>query len=65
MFNVGFPLFDLKSSNEYIFIAGGGGSKEYGKENGVIAIRKNNLTSNLQKPEFFYKTSNIRFYSRT
>lgn len=62
MLSVGFPVFDLKSTNEYLFIAGGGGSKEYGKENGVMAIRKSSFIKQAEKAEFFYKTSDLIIY---
>lgn len=62
MINVGFPVFDLKSSNEYLFIAGGGGSKEYGKENGIMVIRKSSFMKDTNKPDYFYKTSDLIIY---
>jgi hypothetical protein len=62
MLNVGIPLFDLKSSKDYIFIAGGGGNKEYGKENGVMAIKKSSLNENLEKVSLFYKTADFITY---
>lgn len=40
MIDAGIPIFDLKSTKEYIFVAGGGASKEPGKGNGIVAIRK-------------------------
>lgn len=59
MLNIGLPLFDLKSTNDYLFIAGGGGSKEYGKENGVMAIQKTSLVRSAQKVKCFYKTTDF------
>lgn len=59
MANIGFPLFDLKSTNDYLFLAGGGGSKEYGKENGIMAMKKVNLVHNVSKVDHFYKTSDF------
>lgn len=53
MKDIGFPLFDLKSTNSYLFAAGGGGSKDYGKDNGVIALRKNRIN---KEPFILYKT---------
>ena len=62
MLNVEIPLFDLKGSNEYIFLAGGGGSKEYGKDNGVMAIKKSVFNEKLEKVTAFYKTSDFIVY---
>ena len=62
MLNVGFPVFDMKSTNNYLFIAGGGGSKEYGKENGIKIISKSNFMNNTGKPDYFYKTNDLIVY---
>lgn len=52
------PIFDLQSSEHYIFAAGGGGSKEYGKGNGIVAILSPsaNRDSNTLKIEDAFET---------
>lgn len=50
------PLFDLSASKSYIVAAGGGGNKEYGKENGIIVIDK---SLGKIKQENFYKTEDF------
>ncbi|ORD94748.1 hypothetical protein ECANGB1_60 [Enterospora canceri] len=47
------PLFDLKVTRKYLFVAGGGGKEDYGIDNGIIAIdRKTNK-------RIFFKTQDI------
>lgn len=33
-----FPIFSLKTFNNYVFVGGGGGNEMFGKKNGVIAL---------------------------
>lgn len=56
MLNATFPLFDLKIVNEYVLVAGGGGDKAYGRENGVIAYDKKSLVDKSNKKLAFYQT---------
>jgi len=56
MIDTHIPLFGLSSTKNYIFVAGGGGDKAYGKENGFIVIFKDSLTQETIK---FYKTEDF------
>lgn len=52
------PLFDLVTTPSLIIVAGGGGNKAFGKENGIVFIHKNDINST--KPaEFIYKTEDF------
>lgn len=54
-----FPTFTLATTKNYVFVAGGGGSEEYGKKNGVLAYRKSSMGKKDEKAEDFFKTSDI------
>lgn len=34
------PLFDIKMTSSHILVSGGGGNKDYGVDNGIIAVHK-------------------------
>lgn len=59
MANAEIPLFDMKIAGPYIFCAGGGGSKEYGKENGIAVARKEAVSRGMGRIDCFYKTKDL------
>jgi len=59
MTNSRFPTFTLETTKNYVFVAGGGGSEDYGKENGILAFRKSKVGKAEEKPKDFFKTSDI------
>ncbi|ELA41991.1 uncharacterized protein VICG_01008 [Vittaforma corneae ATCC 50505] len=56
---VDFPTFTLKTTKNYVFVAGGGGNKDYGKQNGVVAFRKENISKELGDFEDFFQTDDF------
>lgn len=59
MANAEIPLFDLKAAGSYIFCAGGGGSKEYGRENGIVVAKKVPGSRKMSQIVCSYKTKDI------
>lgn len=59
MKNLNFPVFALKTTKNYVFVAGGGGNRDYGKENGIVAFKKSDLNEEDKEYEDIYKTNDI------
>ncbi|KAM0680408.1 hypothetical protein GINT2_001468 [Glugoides intestinalis] len=59
MINAGFPIFSMKATKSFLFVAGGGGNKDYGKKNGVFAIRKDTVSKDSDKFADVYETTDI------
>lgn len=59
MKNVNFPTLAFKSSKNYIFAAGGGGDKDYGKENGIMAFRMSDVLKDGDDYEDVFKSVEI------
>lgn len=56
---VGFPTFALKTTKNYVFVAGGGGNKDYGKQNGIVVFKKENISKRPEDFEDFFKTDDF------